>query len=339
MERTSTRAAATRSVSSRDIPETMMAAAIDRFGPPSALKLRQLPVPRPGPREVLIAIDTAGVGSWDASIRDGSWRKPGRPRFPLVPGVDGAGIVVATGSRVRRLRVGDHVYAYEFGNRQGGFYAEFAVVDATCVSRVPKGLGLRSAGAAATTALTAVQGIDLLRLRPRQTVLIFGASGAVGTMAVQFAAQRGAHVIATASGAAATRLVRRLGADRVIDARRRKSAEQLRKVAPDGLDSVLALAGGDELERCLDFVRPKGSVVHPNGIEPAPAARPTFRVRSYDAVANPREFTKLNRHIRTHRLRVPIAASYPLRRAADAHRRLQQHVVGRMILQVRHGND
>ena len=154
----------------------MKAAALDRFGPPSALTLHEVPVPRPGPQEVLIAIDTAGIGSWDASIRDGSWRKPGRPRFPLVPGVDGSGVVVATGARVRRLHLGDRVYAYEFGNRQGGFYAEFAAAHASHVGRVPKGLDLRDAGAVATTGLTALQGIDALGLRPGHTVLIFGAS-------------------------------------------------------------------------------------------------------------------------------------------------------------------
>src|SRR6185295_882833 len=94
------------------LPDTMKAAAVDRYGPPSALTLHEVPVPRPGPHEVLIAIETAGIGSWDASIRDGSWRKPGRPRFPLVPGVDGAGIVV---------------------DRQGGFYAEFAAAGAAHV--------------------------------------------------------------------------------------------------------------------------------------------------------------------------------------------------------------
>ena len=170
-----------------------------------------------------------------------------------------------------------------------------------------------------TTGLTALQGIDALELRPGQTVLIFGASGAVGTMAVQFAVQRGAHVIATASGAAPARLVRKLGAHRVIDARRPESTDQLRKFAPDGLDGVLALAGGDELERCLDFMRPKGRVVHPNGIEPVPKERPTFRVRAFDAIANPREFDKLNRHLGNGRIRVPIAASYPLGKAAQAH--------------------
>src|SRR5262249_54023107 len=108
---------------SRALPDTMKAAAVDRFGPASALTLHDVAVPTPGPEEVLIAIDTAGIGTWDTSIRDGSWRSPGRPRFPLVPGVDGAGNVVAKGARVRRFQIGDRVYAYEFGNRHGGFYA------------------------------------------------------------------------------------------------------------------------------------------------------------------------------------------------------------------------
>jgi NADPH:quinone reductase-like Zn-dependent oxidoreductase len=154
-------------------------------------------------------------------------------------------------------------------------------------------------------------------------------------MAVQFAVQRGAHVIATASGAAPARLVQKLGAHHVIDARRAASIEQLRKFAPDGLDGVLALAGGHELERCLDFMRPKGRVVFPNGIEPVPMKRPTFRVRPFDAVASPREFAKLNRHLGNGRIRVPVAASYPLGKAAQAHRRLDRgHTLGRMVLRV-----
>lgn len=318
------------------VPDTMKAAAIDHFGPPSALALHQLPVPRPGPGEVIISVDTAGIGSWDTSIRDGSWRKPGRAHFPLVPGVDGAGTVVAKGSRVRHVRIGDQVYAYEFGNRQGGFYAEFAAVEGKHVGRVPRGVSLRDAGALATTGLTALQGLDALRLRARQTVLIFGATGAVGTIAVQLAAQRGAIVIATASGTVATRLVRRLGATHAIDARRPDAPELLRKYAPGGLDCVLALAGGRELEHCLDFVRPGGRVAHPNGIEPAPAPRPTMRVHSYDAVASPSEFAKLNRHLTRARLRVPITARYSLAQAAQAHRRLEHdHVSGRMIFQIR----
>ena len=321
------------------IPTSMKAAAIDRFGPPSMLTLHDVPVPTPGPHEVLIALASAGVGSWDAAIRDGSLRPPGRPRFPLVPGLDGAGVVVAKGARVRRFRLGDHVYAYEFGN-QGGFYAEFVAAHAAHVARVAKGLDLRDAGAVVATGLTALQGLDALALRPGHTVLIFGASGAVGTMAVQFAAQRGAHVIATASGSAAARLVRRLGAQRVIDARRAESIDQLRRFAPGRLDGVLAFAGGDGLERCLDFVRRGGRVAFPNGIEPVPSKRRTFRVQAFDMVASPRQFERLNRHLTQGRIRVPITARYPLGKAAQAHRRLaRQHVLGRMILQIRrHGS-
>jgi NADPH:quinone reductase-like Zn-dependent oxidoreductase len=318
----------------------MRAAAIDRFGAPSTLTLHDLPVPKPGPNEVVIAIEAAGVGSWDASIRDGSWRTPGRTHFPLVPGVDGAGIVVAKGSRVRRLGVGDRVYAYEFGNRQGGFYAEFAAAAAQHVFRVPKGLALTDAGAVAATGLTALRAIDTLKLRPRETVLVFGASGAVGTIAVQLAVQRGAHVIATASGAAATRLVRRLGAHHIIDARQDKSIDRLRTFAPDGLDGVLAFAGGDGLERCLDFVRPGGRVVYPNGVEPEPGERRRFRLRSFDAIASPREFARLNRHIGHGRIHVPIAASYPLGKAAEAHRRLDRgKLLGRIVLTIHRSHE
>jgi NADPH:quinone reductase len=316
------------------LPATMTAAAVDRFGPPSRLKLHQLPVPRPSPDEVLIALDTAGVGIWDASIRDGSWRK-GRPRFPLVPGVDGAGVVVAKGSRVRRFRIGDPVYAYEFGNRQGGFYAQFAAAKAEHVARVPAGLDLRKAGAAATTGLTALQGVSALRLRAGSTVLIFGASGAVGTMAVQFAIARRATVIATASGKAAARLVASLGASAVVDARSATAVEELRRLAPQGLDAVLALAGGDDLEPLLDIVKPGGRLAYPNGVEPAPRKRRTLRVKSYDGEASPAQFAKLNRALTRIGAQVPIAARYPLARAADAHRRLEgDHVRGRIVLKI-----
>ena len=317
------------------VPERMRAAAADRFGSPSVLKLHQLPVPKPGPHEVLIRLDTAGVGSWDASIRDGSWKKPGRAHFPLVPGVDGAGTVVARGARVRRFRAGDKVYGYEFGNRQGGFYAEYAVANADHVAHVPGKLDLKEAAVAATTGLTALQGIEALRLRPRETVLIFGATGAVGTMAVQFAAQRGARVLATATGKAAARLIRSLGASAIIDARDDAFARRLQKAAPTGIDAVLALAGGEELERCLDFVRPGGRLVHPNGIEPVPRSRKNLRVKSYDAVAEPKAFAKLSRILAKKPVRMPIAATYPLGKAAQAHRRLDKgHVIGRMALRI-----
>jgi NADPH:quinone reductase len=317
------------------IPTEMRAAAIDRFGPPSVLRPRMLPVPEPGPRELLIALNAAGVGSWDESMRDGSWNE-GHTKFPLVIGTDGAGIVVAKGARVTRFRVGDRVYAASSDNPKGGFYAQYIVVTESHVARMPPRLDFLHAAALAYPGLTALQGVyDILDVRRGDTILIFGASGALGTLAVQFAKHRGARVIGTASGRAAQSLVRRLGASAVVDARDPVVVDKLLKLAPDGIDAGLALAGGDELERCLTLVRTGGRVAYPNGVEPEPRHRRGIRVRGYDAKNDRGELARLNRMINAMRLRVPIAASFPLARAADAHRRQHDHVIGRIVLRIR----
>jgi len=111
----------------------MFAAAIDRFGGPEAITGHALPVPPLDVDEVMIAVDTAGVGSWDADVREGHYA-PRNPRFPLVLGYDGSGIVAAVGSRVRRLKVGDEVYSYNWENPKGGFYAEYVAVPADKVA-------------------------------------------------------------------------------------------------------------------------------------------------------------------------------------------------------------
>jgi NADPH2:quinone reductase len=328
--------ATVRRAHAHSIPRRMKAAAIDRYGPPSMIKLHEQDVPEPGSGEVLIRLAAAGVGSWDSAIRDGSWRPP-RPKFPLVLGTDGAGTVVAKGPGVRRFRVGDRVYAYEFGNPKGGFYAEYVAVKAENVARVPARLDALQAGAAVPTALTALQGVErMLHVRRGQTVLIFGASGAVGTLAVQFARQRGARVLATASGQRAARLVRELGASAVIDARRSDALDRLRKLAPNGIDAALAFAGGEALERCLDLMRTGRPVAFPNGIEPPPRHRKTIRRIAYDMTTSPQWFARLERGIAKARIRVPIAAVFPLAKAGEAHRRLAQgHIVGRMVLRAR----
>ena len=318
------------------IPKTMRAAAIDRFGGPSVLKIHRLPVPNVGAREILIALDASGVGSWDADVRAGWW-PAGKPRFPLVPGTDGAGRVTAVGSRVRRFRVGDRAYAYNFINPKGGFYAEYVAVPANRAGRVPRRLDLRSAGGIATTGLTALQGVDdALGVRRGEAVIIHGASGGVGTLAVQFAKWRGARVLATAKGRDGVALVRRLGADEAVDDRREDVAEAARRFAPDGIDAVLALVGGKKLARCLDALRRGGRVAYPNGIEPEPRKRRGIRIRTYDAAAGVREFQRLGRAVEGARIRVPIAAAYRLADAAKAHRRLAKgHVLGKIVLRIR----
>lgn len=318
------------------VPEVMVAAAIDRFGGPETLTVHSLPVPRIGPHEVLIALDTAGVGPWDLQIREGLI--PGhKPHFPMILGVDGAGVVVVRGSRVRRFKVGDKVYSYSWDNPKGGFYAEYVVVPADKVGQIPKTLDLEHAGAIATTGLTALQGIDdALRLKRGETIIIHGASGGVGTLAIQFAKLRGARVLATASGIDGLELVREMGADVAVDSRHADIAEAAHRIAPNGVDAVLALAGGDALERAIEALHRDGRLAYPNGINPEPTKRHGIKVIPYDGISGVREFERLNRAATEAKLRVPIAERFPLTAAAKAHERLAEgHVLGKTVLKTR----
>jgi NADPH2:quinone reductase len=318
------------------IPKTMRAAAIDRFGGPEVLTLHSLPVPVPDPHEVLIALHTAGVGGWDADMRGGWWPE-GRPRFPVVLGTDGAGTIAAVGSRVRRLRVGDKVYAYSFNNPKGGFYAEYVAVPAANAAPLPDPLDLKHAGAIPTTGLTALQGVDdALHIRAGDSLIIHGASGGVGTLAVQFAKARGARVFATASGADGVALVLRLGPDRAVDGRGDDVLAAVRDFAPDGVDAVLAFVGGKQLTQCLRAMRAGGKLAYPNGVEPTPRKRSGIDIIAYDAVPGVAEFERLGRAVVKAGLNVPIAAAYKLEEASKAHDRLAAgHVLGKVILRIR----
>ena len=252
-----------------------------------------------GARDVMIAVDTAGVGRWEPDQRSGAWRVEDA-HFPLVLGSDGSGTVVARGARVRRLRVGDKVYAFNFGGRKGGFNAEYVAVSEPSAARIPRRLDLLHAGASPAVALTAFQGIDdALHVKRNENVVIVGASGNVGMFAIQFAKHRGARVVAIASGRDGTAFARRLGADAAIDGKRSDIAKALRDfdLAPDGVDAVLGLVGGSALTTCIDALRPGGRVAYPNGIEPVPRKRRGITFVAYNAKMGLKEFDRLNRAI------------------------------------------
>lgn len=322
------------------IPATMKAAVIERFGGPEELTLRDVPVPVPDPGEVLIAIHTAGVGSWDADIRAGWWPDVSPPTFPLILGTDGSGIVADLGPDVDRFQRDEKVYSYSFANPKGGFYAEYVAVDADKVGRIPPVLDLRQAGAVATIGLTALQGIeDVLHVKAGEAVVIIGASGGVGSMAVQFAKGRGARVFAVASGEKGVALAKDLGADHAIDRHRGGDvAAAIHKFARPGADAILACAGGDLLQRAIEALRPSGRIAWPNGVEPEPdlSKRSDVEAHSYDAVPGEREFERLNKAIVAVRLKVPITAEFPLAEAARAHERLTKRpVLGKIVLRIR----
>jgi len=317
------------------MPPTMRAAAIDKYGDEDVISVRELPVPQPAAHEILIRIDTAAVGSWDASARSGEIKT--EHGFPLVLGVDGSGAVADVGSRVTRFKRGDRVYAYNFDNPKGGFYAEYCCVATKNVGRVPKQLDRERAGALCVLGLTAIQGVDdSLKLKRGESVIVHGASGNVGMIAVQLAKWRGARVLATASGSDGVAFVRALGIDDVIDGKKSDDvADAARDFAPDGADAVLAFVGGDSLIACIDALRKGARVAYPNGVEPAPRKRAHIRIASYDAKSSPDAFNRLNRAVVASRLQIPLAAKFPLSQAADAHRLIAKgHVLGKIVLRM-----
>lgn len=313
------------------VPATMQAMVIDAFGGPERLVVREVPVPAVGTGEVLVRVDTAGVGIWDAKARGGLWAS-GHEQFPLVLGAEGSGTIAALGDGVQGLRLGDAVYGYGYGDTKGGFYAEYTALAAAHVAPFPAALDYREAGAVPVTGLTALAGIDdALGLRPGQTLLIHGASGNVGIMAVQFAKYRGARVIATGKGREARDLLRGLRADEAIDTEHDDLLAALRRAAPDGVDAVLAFAGGADLERALAGLRPGGKLAHPNGVDvPAGAGAIAF-----DGVPNPAAFTRLGALFDAATVEIPIGATFGLTAADEAHRLLERgHLLGKIVLVV-----
>jgi NADPH:quinone reductase-like Zn-dependent oxidoreductase len=320
---------------SQAIPSTMHAVVIDRFGGPETLQPRMIPVPAPGPEEVLIHLESAGVGEWDPFEREGGFAKMfgTKPSFPYVLGSDGAGTVAAVGPRVTRFKEGDRVYALALANAKGGFYAEYAAIKADDVSPIPPNVTTEQAGVLMVDAITALRGLDdTLALKPGESLMVFGASGGIGHLAVQMAKRMGARVLAVASGDDGVAMVRKLGADAVVDGKRGDVAAAAREFAPSGLDAALLTAGGDAAERALAAMRKGGRVAYPNGVEPAPQPRAGLTVQSYDGTADPQAIEQINRLIEAGPFHVHVARTFPLDRAADAHRALEEHHLGKLAL-------
>ena len=317
--------------------KTMRAVALDRFGGPETLQVQTLPVPEPNEDEILIHVEAAGVGAWDPFERQGGFVELlGRePKFPYVLGTDGAGTVAAVGENVQNFKEGDRVYAAELGNPKGGFYAQYAVVNADNAAIIPSDLTMEQAAVLASDALTALRGFEeILDLQPDESVMIFGASGGIGHLAVQLAKRLGARVFAVASGEDGVQFVRDLGADAVADGRSDNVLEVAREFAPDGIDAALVTAGGDATDRALAAIRIDGRVAYPNGVMPVPKPPTEVRVDAYDGEGGRETLDRLNELIEAGPFEVRVHRVFPLEQAADAQAALEEHHLGKIALKV-----
>jgi NADPH:quinone reductase-like Zn-dependent oxidoreductase len=317
--------------------KSMRAIALDRFGGPETLKVQTVPTPEAGADEILIHVESAGVGAWDPFEREGGFVEVLgiTPKFPYVLGTDGAGTVAAVGKNVKELKEGDRVYAAELGNPKGGFYAQYAVVNADNASLIPSGLSMDQAAVLPSDGLTALKGLeDVLRLQPDESVMIFGASGGIGHLAVQIAKRLGARVFAVASGEDGVDFVKRLGADAAVDGRSDNVLDVAREFATDGIDAALVTAGGEATDRALSAIRLDGRVAYPNGVMPQPKAPHRVSLDAYDGEGGREAIDRLNELIEAGPFEVHLHRVFPLEQAAAAHAALEEHHLGKIALSV-----
>lgn len=336
------------------MPTTMKAIRVHRFGGPEVLRYETVPVPEPGPGDVLIRVHAVGVNPPDWYLRDGYARQelPEEVRpvitLPAIPGSDVSGVVVGVAPDVTGLAVGDEVFGMvrfpSFGDSAA--YAEYVAAPAVDLARKPAGIDHSHAAAAPMSGLTAWQflvdvGHDApnpLQPHPHRpvplagaAVMVNGAAGGVGHLAVQLAKSRGAHVIAVASGRH-TDFLHALGADEVIDYTARRPEDSV-----TGLDLVLDTVGGPDTGRFLPTLRPGGALfpVFPGFSDTAEAAARGVSVSMTQVRSNGAQLAELAGELDDGTITVALDSTFGLADARDAHARAERgHLRGKIALSV-----
>jgi NADPH:quinone reductase-like Zn-dependent oxidoreductase len=299
----------------------MRAVAITDFG--ARPEVLRLPLPEPGPGEILLRIRAAGMNPFDWKVIDGALRGAVPHAFPVVLGNDAAGVVRQVGQGVTRFRPGDWVFGQVMDVSRGrGSYADHVVAsEDRNLSRIPDGLSFAVAAALPTASAAAYNAVKATEAASGTTVLINGATGGVGQSAVQFAAAAGATVLATASPQTAEH-IRDLGAHEILDFTKGSTADQARAASPEGVDAVLdliAVPGGAGIDALAAVIRPGGIFVSTNGAADAGALEPRgVRALNFSNTTTAELLAELADMASSGKLRVQIDAEVPLARAPEA---------------------
>ncbi|MFI0819905.1 NADP-dependent oxidoreductase [Streptomyces sp. NPDC021098] len=331
---------------------TMRAIRLHEHGGPEVLRDDEVPIPEPGPGEVLVRVHAVGVNPPDWYLRDGLTNLPPetRPKFdlPVIPGTDISGVVEAVAADVEGLSVGDEVFGLlRFPSFDGSAYAEYVAAPASDLARKPAGIDHVHAAGAPMAGLTAWQFLievghdhpspfQEARHRPvalgaDTTVLINGAAGGVGHFALQLAKRQGAQVIAVASGTHEP-FLRELGADRFIDYTKSRPEELVHDV-----DLVLDAVGGRDGSRFLRTLK-RGGALFPvffGEYDDEETAKLGVTVSGTQVRSNGAQLAELGRLLDAGTVRVAIDSTYPLAEARAAHERAAEgHIQGKIVLTV-----
>jgi NADPH:quinone reductase-like Zn-dependent oxidoreductase len=306
----------------------MKVARILRFGPPNVITNDDLPRPEAAAGQLLVRVKAAGVGNWDALVREG--KIPHEP-LPLILGYELSGIVEATGAEVRGFKSGDEIYGAT-NEQLTGAYAEYALPLARMMAKKPKTLNFIEAASAPVVTVTAWQMLfEYAQVTAGQTVLILGAAGNVGAYAVQLASQAGLHAVATAASADLD-YVRSLGAEKAVDYKKERFEESM-----TGFDVVIDTVGGDAQQRSLRVLKPGGILV--SVVSPVPETtqkRYGIRAAYFYVDVTTARLNKITELFDRRKLATNVGTVLPLEEARIAHEMLggAPHKRGKIVLSI-----
>jgi NADPH:quinone reductase len=329
------------------LPAQMTVIGISKPGGPEVLVPETRTVPAPGPGEILIKVAAAGVNRPDVAQRSGSYPPP--PGASDLPGLEVAGEVVAVGPGAAKHKIGDRVMSLI----AGGGYAQYSIAHDAQAMTVPPALSMIEAGATPETLMTVWHNVfERGGLKAGETLLIHGGSSGIGTMAIQLAKAFGAKVIVTVGSKEKADACIELGADRAINYKTEDFVTEV-KNATDGAGAnvILDMVGGDYIERNYDAAAIEGRVVQ-IAVLGGPKATVNFaklmvkRLHHTGSTLRPRSNTdkaamvaaietKVMPLLREGRIKPLIDSTFPLEKAADAHRHMEssEHI-GKIVLAV-----
>ncbi|MFF5537625.1 NADP-dependent oxidoreductase [Streptomyces cinerochromogenes] len=300
-----------------------------RYGGPEVLEYGELRDPKVGPDQVLVRVRAAAVNPVDWKCREGHLDPVLDAVFPVIPGWDVSGVVVQPGAAVTEFAAGDEVIGYvreDFLSR--GTFAEYVAAPVRTLARKPRTLSFEEAAGLPLAGLTAYQVlVKALEVRRGETVLVHAAAGGVGSLAVQIAAHLGARVIGTA-GEHNHDYVRTLGGEPV--AYGEGLTERVRGLAPEGVEAVFDTVGGDTLKTSANLLAPEGrlaSIADPEVLG--------YGGRYCFVRPDAEDLRHLSELADQGALSVHVERTFPLERAADAHRLSQEgHTRGKIVVTV-----
>jgi len=308
----------------------MQAIQIQEFGDPQVLQVKEISIPAPGPGELLVRVHAAAVNPVDTSIRAGRAGGLSGASLPYVPGFDVSGTVTAIGSDVVNFKVDDEVFAM-VDLRRGGAYAEYAIVLENEAALKPTRVNHAEAAAIPLVALTAWQALfEVAKLQKGQTILIHAGAGGVGSIAVQLAKWRGAHIIATASDYNHN-FLRELGVDVPVDYR----TQNFEDFASD-VDVVLDPIGGDTQVRSLQILKEGGILVSIVGLT-SEGRNPSRNVRATSILVRPNsvQLSEIGELIQNGIINPIVSYRFPLEQAPLAHEQSQtRRTRGKIVIEI-----